>query len=237
MQRARARWPSDGIIFGGALLFGASVIVVPLLRNFPALNAAMLTAGATWIVFISIFNVLVLNYAPDWVRARVLAVSMLVFQGALAGGSALWGALAARIGTRGALTCAGTGVIGAAVLGLFFRLPDVTVDLTPWVHWKLPIVPNEDEVIADSRPALITVEYEVDPAHQERFVRAMQKYGRVRRRDGAYSWAIYRDLENSNRYVEAFLVDSWAEHLRQHERSIHADRELEERVRSLVHSE
>lgn len=234
MQRARARWSPDAVISGGVVLFGASVILVALLRSFSALNAAMLTAGAAWIVFISLFSVLVLNYAPDWVRARVLAVSMLVFQGAMAGGSAVWGALAARIGIRGALMSAGTGVIAAAALGLFFKLPDITVDITPWIHWKLPMVPIEDPAIADSGPALITVEYDVDPAHQEKFLQAMHKYGRIRRRDGAYSWAIYRDLEHPDRYVEAFLVDSWAEHVRQHERSIHADREIEERVKGLT---
>ena len=51
----------------------------------------MLIGGAAWISFISLFNVQVLNQAPDWVRARVLAVSMLVFQGAVAAGSAAWG--------------------------------------------------------------------------------------------------------------------------------------------------
>ena len=48
----------------------------------------MLVAGAAWIVFISLVSALVQSLAPDWVRARVLAVFMLVFQGGLAAGSA-----------------------------------------------------------------------------------------------------------------------------------------------------
>ncbi len=50
-------------------------------------------AGSAWILFLSLINVLVLNHTPDWVRARVLAISTLVFQGAVAVGSAAWGAL------------------------------------------------------------------------------------------------------------------------------------------------
>jgi hypothetical protein len=53
---------------------------------------------------------------------------------------------------------------------------------------------------------------------------------RVRRRDGAYRWGIYRDTERPTHYVETFIVESWAEHLRQHERVIMADRAIEEDV-------
>ena len=43
---------------------------------------------------------------------------------------------------------------------------------------------------------------------------------------------IFRDTEDSNRCLEMFPVNSWGEHLRQHERVTKADRELEERIRS-----
>jgi hypothetical protein len=58
----------------------------------------------------------------------------------------------------------------------------------------------------------------------------MEQYGRVRRRDGASRWGIFRDLERPGIYVESFLVDSWAEHLRQHERLTRADGDLERDV-------
>ena len=62
----------------------------------------------------------------------------------------------------------------------------------------------------------------------------MHAYGRIRRRDGASRWGIYRDVESANRFTETFIVTSWAEHLRQHERMTQADRELEDRLRNLV---
>ena len=49
-----------------------------------------------------------------------------------------------------------------------------------------------------------------------------------------FRWGIFQDLENPDRNVETFLVDSWAEHARQHERVTRADREVEERVNSYV---
>ena len=42
---------------------------------------------------------------------------------------------------------------------------------------------------------------------------AIHQYARIRRRDGAYRWGIYRDTEVANRYLEIFLVNSLAEHL------------------------
>ena len=49
----------------------------------------------------------------------------------------------------------------------------------------------------------------------------------VRRRDGAYRWGIYRDPVDASRYVETFVVESWAEHLRQHARATVGDEALQ----------
>jgi hypothetical protein len=199
----------------------------------------MLIGGSGWIVFISLFNVLILNLTPDWVRARVLAVSMLVFQGGVAAGSAAWGALAARFGIHNALLWAGIGTVATTVLALLLRLPNVTVDLTPWAHWPLPrIVNNAPLAYADDvGPILVTVEYDVIRDKTREFLDAVHKYGRIRRRDGASRWGIFSDMEIEDRYVETFIVRSWAEHQRQHERFTRADRELEERLRSYTRSE
>jgi hypothetical protein len=62
------------------------------------------------------------------------------------------------------------------------------------------------------------------------FLDALHRFARVRRRDGASRWGVYRDTENPANYIETFIVESWAEHLRQHERLTSADRELEENV-------
>ena len=238
MQRVRTRWSTEVVVSSGVALFALTTLAAGMLRLLPLLSAIMLVAGAAWIVFISLVNVLVLNYAPDWVRARVLAVSTLVFQGAVAAGSATWGAVAARHGIRIALLYAGAGTMATAFLGLFLRLPDGTVDLSSWNHWRLPAIPEGGAPSADDLgPVLVTVEYEVAPEQVKPFLVAARHYGRVRRRDGAQRWGIFRDLEKADRFVETFIVASWAEHQRQHERFTRDDREIEERLQRHVRGE
>ena len=97
-----------------------------------------------------VFNVIIQNRTPDWVRARVLAVSMLVFQGAMAAGSAVWGSLATRTDIHVALIWAGVGTMATTVLGLFLKLPDAGVDVTPWVHWRLPTMLSKNSAAVDA---------------------------------------------------------------------------------------
>jgi predicted MFS family arabinose efflux permease len=138
MQRARAHWSTEVVVAAGVAIFGLTTLAASTLRSLPALSGLMVVAGTAWIVFLSLVNVLVLNHAPDWVRARVLGISTLVFMGAIAAGSAMWGAVAARFDIRTALLCAGVGTIAMTALALFLLLPDATVDLTSWNHWRLP---------------------------------------------------------------------------------------------------
>jgi hypothetical protein len=197
----------------------------------------MVVGGAAWVIFISLINALVQNLAPDWVRARVLAIFILVYQGSYALGTAAWGAVAQRSGVGTALLYAGVGTIVTAAIALVAPLPDSTGDLSPWNHWRMPVVIGDVGADAEKGPVLVSVEYSVTPKRTEEFLDAMHEYGRIRRRDGAYRWGIFRDTEIADRYLEIFLVNSWAEHLRQHERQTQADRELEGRIASYLSAE
>jgi MFS family permease len=238
MQSTRGRWSTEQVLTASTVLFGMITMAAGVVRPLPALGAVMLVGGAAWIVFLSLYNVAVLNLSPDWVRARVSAVWMMVFQGAVAGGSATWGALAVRVDVHHALLWAGAGTLGTAALGVFVSSPDLAVDVTPWNDRRAPTyvtsTPADPE---DIGPVLVTVEYDVAPERASEFVKAMHRYGRVRRRDGAYEWGVFRDVEKADSYFETFLVHSWAEHLRQHARSIQADRALEEHIKRCVRGE
>ena len=83
------------------------------------------------------------------------------------------------------------------------------------------------ELEPDDGPALVTVEYKIDPVKAQQFLEAIHKYQRIRRRDAL---AVYYGSESQGIYVETFLVDSWAEHQRQHDRFTIADRTVEEQV-------
>jgi Transmembrane secretion effector len=80
---------------------------------------------------------------------------------------------------------------------------------------------------------LVTLEYRIDPESSQEFDRAIQMLGRIRCRDGASRWGVFRDLADPGRRLETFLVESWAEHMRQHARFTEADRATEDAVRAL----
>jgi hypothetical protein len=128
------------------------------------------------------------------------------------------------------------------------RIDGRVVPVTAFIDWptdvmtdylSLPasVVVGEVGADVDKGPVLVTIEYAINPKRTAEFVDAMHEYGRTRRRDGAYRWAIFRDTEVADRYLELFLVNSWAEHLRQHERQTQADRELEGRIYSYLSGE
>jgi hypothetical protein len=77
---------------------------------------------------------------------------------------------------------------------------------------------------------LVTVEYRIDPRNRDPFLVALEELGQERRRDGAYAWGVFEDAAEPGRMLETFLVESWIEHLRQHDRVTHADRLLQEVV-------
>ena len=237
MQSARDRWTMESIVSTGVVSLGLVILAMSGLHRLSTLAAVMLVGGAAWVIFISLINALVQNLAPDWVRARVLAIFILVYQGSYALGTAAWGAVAQRSGVGTALVYAGVGTIATAAIALFAQLPDSTADLSPWNHWRMPVVIGEVGADVEKGPVLVTIEYAVIPKRTAEFVDAMHEYGRMRRRDGAYQWAIFRDTEVADRYLEIFLVNSWAEHLRQHERQTQADRELEGRIYSYLSGE
>jgi len=237
MQSARGRYAMESIVSTGVVSLGFVILAMSRLHRLSTLAAVMLVGGAAWVIFISLINALVQNLAPDWVRARVLAIFILVYQGCYALGTAAWGAVAQRSGVGTALVYAGFGTIATAAIALVAQLPDSTADLSPWNHWRMPIVVGEVGADVDKGPVLVTVAYSVIPKRTAEFVDAMHEYGRIRRRDGAYQWAVFRDTEVADRYLEIFFVNSWAEHLRQHERQTQADRELEGRISSCLSEE
>jgi MFS family permease len=237
MHPARARWSTEVIVSTGVSILGLVIATSSALHRLSTLAPVMLIGGAAWVLFISLINALVQSLAPDWVRARVLAIFILVYQGSFALGSAAWGALAQRAGVGTALVFAGLGTIATTTLVLFAKLPDSNLDLTPWNHWRMPVVAQEEESNPRQGPVLVTIEYRVIPERKADFVEAIHQNERIRRRDGASQWGIYYDTEASDRYMEVFLVSSWAEHQRQHERQTQADREQEQSLRDYIASD
>ena len=81
-------------------------------------------------------------------------------------------------------------------------------------------------------PVLVTIEYRIDPDHAQEFADAMQVVRQQCLRDGAFRSGLFRDPSDPGRYLENFVIESWAEHLRQHQRVTVSDRDAEERARA-----
>jgi hypothetical protein len=190
---------------------------------------ASFSAGASWLAALSSLNVSAQVSLPEWVRGRGLAVYITVMFGALSAGSALWGETATLAGLPTALVLAAAGTVATLLLSKQWQLQTgANVDFTPSLHWPAPLTTTEIE--PDRGPVLVTVEYHIDEKYRDQFLKALRRYGRERRRDGAYDWALYENPAAAGHFIETFNSDSWLDHLRQHQRVTKSDQALEQAV-------
>jgi MFS family permease len=225
LPRLRRRLPFDRMIALASLGLAGGLLGLAYIPQAELVAVTLVLTGACWLMVLSSLNTSAQRVAPGWVRARTLAAFQLVMQGGLALGSLTWGLVTGAADVETALTIAAVGLVAGVVLARRWPLAaSERSDLTPAGAWSDPNVNIEPH--PEDGPVLITVEYEVDPADAERFVLAMADLGRIRRRDGAFRWNLYADLERSGIYLETFVVDSWSEHLRQHGRLTVADLEV-----------
>jgi MFS family permease len=216
---------------GGTIVFAAVTLTLAYVRIFWVLCGVMAVGGAAWITLMAGLNVAVQTLLPSWVRARGLAIYLLVSQGGMVVGSLAWGTLAQQAGIAVALAAAAAGQVFSLLVMLRFRLPPADgLDLAPSLHWPQPTIVIEPNL--EEGPVLVTIEYRIDPEQASEFVRAMEDLRFIRRRDGAFYWGLYQDMADPSRYVETFMVESWAEHLRQHDRITVADRAVQERAQA-----
>jgi MFS family permease len=197
---------------------------------------ASAVVGISWIAALASLNVSAQVALPDWVRGRGLAIFVTVFFGAMTLGSVVWGQVAALGGLAGAHYLAAVGALMAIPLTWTWKLQTgAGVDLTPSMHWPTPVLSRK--IANDQGPVLVTVEYRIKPENRDAFLAAMERLAHARRRSGAYAWGIFEDAAEQGRYLETFLVESWLEHLRQHQRVTNADRALQNAVRRFHHIE
>jgi MFS family permease len=230
LAKFRLRFTPDQLIVSAGATWGIVTVLLGWLDNFALAAIAMLAAGVAWVTEMSSFNVAAQTVLPAWVRARALAAYLLVFQGGMALASMVWGTVAERFGNRIALYAAGATSLASLLLVKRFpiRLGEER-EVTHSGHWPEPVFKTPPD--PERGPVMVLVEYDVDPAERSAFALAMRELGRIRLRDGAIRWGIFQDAAAPNRHVESFLVENWAEHMRQHERATLADREVADRVR------
>jgi predicted MFS family arabinose efflux permease len=236
LRRVRALIGIDRTVLAGSLGTVLAMALYALARTPAFALAASFVGGASWVMVLASLNLSAQLALPDWVRGRGLAIYVTVFFGAMTLGSALWGQIAGWLGLANALWTASIGLLVAIPATWGWKLQHgKAMDLTPSLHWPAPsalLNPGPDDA-----PVMVTVEYHLADDNRRAFLSAMDHLSHERKRDGAYAWAIYRDSEHAGRYLETFYVESWTEHLRQHQRVTKADRELQEAIRRLTHGD
>jgi MFS family permease len=225
--RLRQVFSPEAMVTSAVAVFGLVNIALAYLESFAAVAVALLVGGVAWMSVNANLNTAAQTSLPGWVRARALALYLLVFQGAMAVGSVIWGEVATRYGLRTTLLAAGITLCAAAAATARLRLGGSReLDTTPSMHLPEPMLLVERH--PEHGPVLVTVEYLIDPKRGAEFARAMEAVRRIRRRDGAIRWGLFEDAATPGRHIETFVVDSWAEHLRQHDRMTVSDREMEQ---------
>lgn len=105
-------------------------------------------------------------------------------------------------------------------------------DVTQAVPWEDLFVAHVPEL--EAGPVAVELPYRIAPEDAQAFLDTIAELRAPRRRDGATFWCVYRDLSDPTRFVERFIVTSWADYLHQRARATLADQLIEARVRAFV---
>ena len=230
IPRVRAR-VGNATLVTAAMVVSAAATAVVATAGIPALVAlALVPVGGAWIAIMSSLNAGVQLALPGWVRARALAYYLLLFQGSQAAGAVIWGVIADHTSVTTSLLIAAATLVSGAIAGLRTPMPNTAnLDRMPSAHWPAPqllLAPDPTD-----GPVLVTLRYRVPEENTAAFTAAMRPVARSRRRTGALRWELFRDGTDPTRFLETYLVGTWAEHLQQHHhRQTGADRALEERL-------
>ncbi|MFD1794426.1 MFS transporter [Paracoccus aurantiacus] len=230
--RIRARFSNEWIVRLGMILFAAAMTILGLSSNVWVQALAIFPAGMAWVIVLSLFNVSVQLSTPRWVVARALALYQTVTFGGMAAGAWLWGSVAQAYGFEMALLGAACALLFAAAIGFFLPMPEFSQsDLSPANRFREPVLGLD--LRGRSGPIMIMVDYHIAPEDTEEFLSLMVKRRDIRRRDGARSWVLLRDLEKPDHWSESYHIATWDDYIRHNTRRTVTDSSVTEALHRL----
>ncbi|MBN8961793.1 MAG: MFS transporter [Rhizobiales bacterium] len=220
----RKRVNSETAVRLCSLVMGIAIAIVAISKMAVITAAALVVAGAVWMLAVALFNIGVQLSAPRWVAGRSLAAFQAAAAGGIGIGSWIWGHLADGIGVEGALLVSGVAMFVSPVLGLWMRMPSVegrdeAGDMLADPEVRLPLTGR-------SGPVIVEIEYRVDLNRARTFYRLMQMVQLSRKRNGAYGWSIARDIADPQLWTERYHCPTWNDYLRQRNRATQSERKL-----------
>jgi MFS family permease len=231
--KARTRLGLEGLVAGGCVVFGAVMALSALVQVPWIVYTALVAGGAAWMAVMSTFNTATMSSVPPWVRSRAAALHTLCALGSFALGSAFWGAVSGVAGLTVALCTAAVAMVAGILLARPFPLRiGGELEVTPGTAWEELLVVAEPG--PEDGPVAVEFGYRIRADEAAAFLDAVGRLRGPRRRDGATFWRVYRDLGDPSRYVERFIVTSWAAYLHQRARATMADQELELSLRDFL---
>ena len=232
LPRHLQRLTLNVVTLSGVALWTVALLLVAATRYTGVALVGVFGCGMAWVSVFASLSAGTQSTAPAWVRARAVSMNLVAVQASLAVGSALWGALASAAGVRISLAVSAGALV---LLHLVHRRVAVEMgkesDVMPGA--QLPELTITGEPLPDDGPVLIQIEYRIDASNRNGFVRAIRRVGPTRRRNGATSWRVYRDLGEEDRYVERYVIASWAEYVRLRSRMTMTDSRLQAQVEQL----
>lgn len=227
----RARLGLDRLANACCVVYAGITAIAASSQSRPLVYAALVAGGAAWMAMLSTVNAATQTSAPMWVRARATALYTVAALGSFALGSALWGAVSGVAGLPITLGLAAGAVLATVLLARPFPLRvGAESEVTPAAPWSDLFVAVEPE--PEAGPVAVEIAYRIEPADAVSFLEAAELLRVPRQRAGATFWRVYRDLGDPTRYLERFIVTSWADYLRQRARATVADQTLEAEVRA-----
>lgn len=230
LARIRRYLPADRLLAITSTYYIVVFLVLGLVHQPWILIPVLMGAGFAWTSSMSTLNVSVQLSAPRWVYARALGTYLMIFQGGLALGSVLWGAIAEHSSVKVAMLCAAAGMaISLPFMSRIHILKGALPDLTPY-EWKRPLPTLAAMPRPEEGPVRISIDYRIPAENYAAFTVAIHALKGARLRDGAVRWGIYRDAADPEHMNETFIMESWLDYLRSRERTTADDQALRKRV-------
>lgn len=230
--RLRAVFGNERVVALAFIGFAVGVAGLGLSRAVWMSGAALMVAGASWVMALSLFNVTVQLSTPRWVVGRALSFYQMATFGGMAAGSWAWGVMADAQGVAAALFVSAALLVAGALVGRWLPMAEFgNVDLDPANLFREPEL--RLDLRARSGPIMVMIDYEIAQDDVEEFLAVMRVRRRIRIRDGARNWVLLRDLENPDLWSESYHVATWVDYVRHNERRTKADIESFEQLMAL----
>jgi MFS family permease len=227
----RTRMSPGSMLTVGSVTVGALALVLAYVHVLVIVGLSLALGGTAWILALSTLNSVYQASLPGWVKARGMGFYLIVFQGGNAIGSAAMGLAAGEFGVSSTLLAAAIGLCLGPLVGLRFAFkPMDPEELKPAGEWPTPPLLDEEQ---SEGPVMVSVEYRAQPGLEDSLLAALRETRWSRKRTGASSWQVWRDSDDPAHFIEQFIVASWPQHLRQHERVSKRDQQCIDHVRAM----